>query len=240
MALIHVTAKAVRAAQKASTKKWSFFGMFALVFFASFYILQDLDLVPNPPKIAEAQTNDAPAVTLSSSPLVAQAPTAGVLSSDVLASPLFTSKGEAPVSISIPSLNRTVSVSNPQTTNVEKLDEALRTGAVRYPTSAALGTSGNVVIFAHSSYLPVVNNQAFKTFNDIQKLKAGDRITVYSAGHSYDYSVETVAKMDANDAAIPLSVTGSKLTLSTCDSFGTKSERFVVVANLVASHALGS
>jgi LPXTG-site transpeptidase (sortase) family protein len=239
MAAIHTVAKAVRIVQKASTKKWSVLAVAGCVFFVSFLILEGLDLVPNPPKIAEANTADAPNVTLTASPLVAAAPATPALSADVLHSPVF-SGGELPKSISIPAIGRTVSVANPMTTNIEKLDAALLSGAVRYPTGATLGTDGNVVIFAHSSYLPVVNNQSFKAFNDIQKLKAGDTITVYSSTRSYDYAVESVAKVDASDAAIPLSVSGSKLTLSTCDSFGAKSERFVVVANLVASHALGS
>jgi sortase (surface protein transpeptidase) len=43
----------------------------------------------------------------------------------------------------------------------------------------------------------------------------------------------------ASDAGIPLVVTGKVLTLSTCDSFGQKTDRFVVVANFVESHPSG-
>jgi LPXTG-site transpeptidase (sortase) family protein len=74
--------------------------------------------------------------------------------------------------------------------------------------------------------------------NGIQKLKKGDEITVYGNGRAYVYAVETVSKEDANSAAIPLQVSGSKLTLATCDSFGTKSDRFVVVAAFVESHSI--
>jgi sortase (surface protein transpeptidase) len=65
-------------------------------------------------------------------------------------------------------------------------------------------------------------------------------ITVSSSDLTYEYSVDTVSQENANSAAIPLTVSGSELTLSTCDSFATKSDRFVVTATLVDSHPIGS
>ena len=112
---------------------------------------------------------------------------------------------------------------------------------MRYPTSARLGETGNVVIFGHSSYLPVVGNQAYKAFNGIQKLVAGDTITVYSSGTAYTYQVRDVAKESAaSDAGIDLAVTGRVLTLATCDSFGAKSDRFIVTADFVESHSVST
>jgi LPXTG-site transpeptidase (sortase) family protein len=109
---------------------------------------------------------------------------------------------------------------------------------VRYPTSAKLAEEGNVILFGHSSYLPVVRNQAFKTFDDIQKLVAGDQVLVYSHARVYTYNVVSVTKENAESAALPLTVVGKRLTLSTCDSFGTKSDRFVVVADFVESNPI--
>ena len=63
---------------------------------------------------------------------------------------------------------------------------------------------------------------------------------MYSSDRAYVYSVDTVNKEDANADAIPLTVTGAKLTLSTCDLFGEKTDRFVVTASLVESHPLGA
>jgi len=97
---------------------------------------------------------------------------------------------------------------------------------------------GNVVLFGHSSYLPIVGNQAYKTFNGIQKLKPGDIIMISSSSARYTYWVKSVTKESANDAVIPLSVSGRVLTLSTCDSFAKKTDRFVVVADFVESHAV--
>jgi LPXTG-site transpeptidase (sortase) family protein len=120
------------------------------------------------------------------------------------------------------------------------LDGDLLTGAVHYPTSAELGEDGNVVLFGHSSYLPIVKNQAYKTFDGIQKLAVGDLVTVYSSTTAYTYAVRTVAKESANDAIIPLTVDGRVLTLSTCNSFGEKTDRFVVTADFVGSEAISS
>ena len=97
-----------------------------------------------------------------------------------------------------------------------------------------------MVLFGHSSYLPVVHNPAFKTFNAIQKLKAGDTITVSSSSNVYTYRVRGVTKESTTNAFIPLLVTGRVLTLSTCDSFGAKTDRFVLTADFVESHPLGA
>ena len=147
---------------------------------------------------------------------------------------------EVPVSLEIPSLGRFVDITNPVSTIIGELDKALLLGAVRYPTSAKLGEEGNVVLFGHSSYLPIVGNQAYRTFNGIQKLVAGDEVRVFSSGFVYVYRVVTVEEKSAEDDGILLSVTGKILTLSTCDSFGQKSDRFVVTADFVESHPISS
>jgi len=204
-------------------RKWAFLGVFAVAFIVSFTLLDAVGIVPDP---SAADADTSPIVTVATSSLAAAVAIAPV--------------AELPVKIEIPSIKLSATVANPDTTDPEVLDNALLKGAVRYPTSAKLGQQGNVIIFGHSSYLPIVNNQAYKTFDGIQKLKAGDVITVYSSGTAYDYAVDTVSKEDANSAAIPLTVTGSKLTLSTCDSFDTKTDRFVVTATLVDSHLIGA
>lgn len=230
MALVNYTVAFIRALERAYHKKWSFLGAFLVVFFLSFLVLAIFDIVPDPIKAKSADSAVA-LVSQLQNPLSADVGSASVASATI---------GELPVKVSIPSINLSVSVTNPTTTNVEVLDQGLLTGAVRYPTSATLGKAGNVILFGHSSYLPVVNNQAYKTFDGIQKLAQGDRITVYSNDKAYVYSVDTVTKADANSASIPLTVSGSRLTLATCDSFGTKSSRFIVTASLVESYPITS
>ena len=145
---------------------------------------------------------------------------------------------ELPTRIEIPAIGLSETVANPNSTDVAVLDRALLAGPVRYPSSSKLGEAGNVIIFGHSSYLPIVNNKAFKSFNGIQKLKEGDRITVTGDGHVFVYAVQTVTQESALSDSIPLGGDEPVLTLATCDSFGEKTDRFVVTAALVETRAL--
>lgn len=219
------------------SKKWSFLGVFIMVFMLMLLGLGSVGYLPDSVEASDtsktASTNAEPVVTVTTSPLMV-GPAAAVSNA------LVAAQGELPVKIVIAKINLSQNIANPSTTNVEALDQYLLNGAVRYPTSATLGQPGNIVLFGHSSYLPVVHNQAFKAFDGIQNLKAGDQITVYSKTHQYVYAVSTVTSMSATSDAIPLTTTGNILTLATCDSFGQKTDRFVVTANLVGSYALGS
>ena len=219
--LVTITVRIIRACQRAYAKKGIFFGLFICVFLGSVIFLARFDLLPSVANASEnllgSSTNQMAAISLNA------------------LSPMLP---ELPVKIVIPKINLSATVANPTTTDTNVLDQDLLSGAVRYPTSARLGENGNVVIFGHSSYLPIVGNQAYKTFDGIQKLVAGDLIIVSSSDEAYTYQVESVAKESANDAVIPLSVTGKELTLSTCDSFSATTDRFVVVADFVESHAI--
>jgi LPXTG-site transpeptidase (sortase) family protein len=219
MKLAKPAARLVQATQKAYMRKWGFLLVFLSVFFMSFSLLVALDWVPEAPKPESRE--------LVASPLVA----AGLS---------VPAEGQLPSQIDIPSIGLSATIENPTSTKIEVLDRELEKGAVRYPTSAKLGEEGNVILFGHSSYLPVVANRAFKAFNEIQKLEKGDRIIVRGDTHVFVYAVESVVETDAESAAIPLTVEGSKLTLATCDSFGEKSDRFVVVAGLVESYPVGN
>lgn len=210
----------VRAGRAIKTRAKAFGALACGVFLLTVLLLARFDLLPN---LAEATLARADAAVASTTtPTLAVEPV------------------EEPLTISIVRLKLEAVVANPTTTDIESLDRLLLKGAVRYPTSAKLGEDGNVVLFGHSSYLPVVLNPAYKTFNNIQRLTAGDVVTVSSAGRVYTYRIRTVAKESATDAAIPLDVSGRVLTLSTCDSFGAKTDRFVVTADFVESHPAAS
>ena len=222
--LVNFAVRLIRAVERVYLRKWNFLGLFAVVFLGSVVMLGRLDLLPSAaPFVASANGDitDRSAVTDRTNTA-----TPAVL--------------ELPMKIVIPTINLSAAIANPTTTDVAILDKELLKGAVRYPTSAKLGEIGNVVLFGHSSYLPIVNNQAYKTFNDIQKLSTGDSIMISSSGTVYTYRVATVTKESANDAVIPLSVTGKVLTLSTCNSFAEKTDRFVVVADFVESHPIST
>jgi len=216
--LVSTIVRLIRVGRRAYERKWNFLGVFALVFVVSVALLARLDLLPS-----------------SKSGLELGIPSAAAEANMDTNTP---KEPELPIAIDIPVINLSATIANPTATDTTTLDEVLLKGAVRYPTSAKLNEAGNVVLFGHSSYLPIVGNQAYKTFNGIQKLAVGDLITVSSLSMEYTYRVRSVSKESANDAAIPLSVTGKVLTLSTCNSFAEKTDRFVVVADFVESHAV--
>lgn len=201
------------AIQRVYVNKWRFAGTFLAVFFVSFSALAVFDLVPEADN-AQADTKVA-------------VPGAAITESYPV---------ELPSRIEIPAIDLKVAINNPTATDVASLDRALLTGAVRHPSSVKLGEEGNTILFGHSSYLPVVHNQSYKAFNEIQYLKKGDRITVYGDGHAYVYAVDAVYEADAESDAIPLTASGHSLTLVTCDTFASKSDRFVVTATLVESY----
>ncbi len=165
---------------------------------------------------------------------------AGSNTTGLLHSAKNTDKPESPVRIVATSIGLDRTVVNPVSTDVAVLDQELTKGAVRYPTSAMLGVDGTVLLFGHSSYLPVVYHQYYKTFNAIQNLKKGAVVSVFSGATEYRYSVVNVRVADATEDVVELPATGKHLVLVTCDTFSKKTSRFVVTADLVGTYSLAS
>ena len=153
------------------------------------------------------------------------------------ASPVVATKTSIkPVRIIIPSGSIDLPVQNPTTTNVDTLDTLLKHGPAHYINSSDLGEAGNLIIFAHSSHLPVVINKMYQAFNNIPYLKTGDTITIVgSDGNHYLYSVASVIKASVNDGLTidTSNLHGTNLTLVTCDTLTGKSARFVLSATFV-------
>ncbi len=144
---------------------------------------------------------------------------------------------ELPTHLSIPAIDLDLPVQNPTTRDVDALDALLQSGPARYVDSAPLGAPGNMVVFAHSSHLPVVHNQMYKAFNRIPELKAGDTITVSGETGVYLYSVIGVRQANASESVIPLPKEGHILTLVTCDTLTSKDARFILEAELIGKIA---
>ncbi len=195
-------------------RKWTFVAVFTLIFFGALSALSLLGLSP-----AVFRASLVPDV---------------VLTPSGTGEPVIAEKGELPIGIEIPSIGVKANVSNPRSTDIAVLDQELLAGAVRYPGTGIPGERGNVLLFGHSSQLPIVHNQAFKAFNDIQNLKEGEPIYVVGPTKVYVYAVEKVEEANTNTDAISLDVNGSRLTLATCNNFGTKEDRFIVTAKLVS------
>jgi len=184
-------------------------------------ILIVIDFVPEP-------TSESPSITVLATTVV---PTKSNTTPDT-AAPTAETQSPQPVRIVIEDIGVDTSISNPNSTDIDVLDRALLSGAVRYPGSGELGADANVLIFGHSSYLPVVKNKAYKAFNEIGTLERGDEIVVYSDTHRYVYTVETVRLANAEEALVQFSAEEPTLTLATCNTFGAKQERWVVTAAL--------
>lgn len=195
-------------------RKWTFLGVFTFVFFVSFSTLSLMGA--SPAAFRASFLNTPPSVT-----------PGGI-------TPEPGEKGEMPIGIEIPSIGVKANVANPRSNDLATLDNALLAGAVRYPGTGIPGEKGNVLIFGHSSHLPVVHNQSFKAFNDIQNLKNDEPIYVVGPTKVFVYAVEKVERANTASDAISLDVNGAKLTLATCDNFGSKEDRWIVTAHLVA------
>ncbi|MDO8517877.1 MAG: sortase [bacterium] len=219
----------------------AFVFVFVALFAATFGFLSLVGATPdasattafNSPTTAETyfSAETAPAATSNSSAAGLQGDAA---ESDVAAF----ANSEQPVRVVAKEIGLDAVVQNPTSTDIDVLDQAALHGAVRYPTSAMLGEDGTVVLFGHSSYLPIVHNQVYKTFDDIQDLTEGSIVSVYSADLEYRYSVVGVEVANATRDVVELNPAGRHLTLVTCNSFATKQDRFVVTADFVGAYSL--
>jgi LPXTG-site transpeptidase (sortase) family protein len=113
------------------------------------------------------------------------------------------------------------------------LDQALLTGVVRFPGSGGLDDESNMLLFGHSTSFRTVHNSAFKSFNRLGELQIGDSITIQSGDLEYRYKVVTVKLVDKNRELVEFATGEKRITLSTCDTFGERSDRFVVEAQFL-------
>ena len=217
-------------------KKFSFLGVFFVVFFCTYMTLMVLDIIPEAP---DTETN---ALLLETAPDPSSTSTVQLLSESLVGDweesgteeSLDVVVPSAPIRITIPRLDRSVAVLNPVSRSIADLDEALLAGVVRHPDSALLGQPGTVFILGHSSYLPAVRNRNFQAFNGIQNLAWGDMIELEGAGGVYIYRVERVYKARAQEVVVPIAGDTERLVLATCNSFGSVDDRHIVEAVLIS------
>lgn len=204
-----------------SEYKWRFMSLFLGVFLVTFSFLSFVGFVPE----------------YTTSSIVFEPTTVDIVEAaehtDVVMS-------HDPLHITIPSVEIDVNVENPSGRDITVLDTALSYGAVHYPGTGSLTEDSNIFIFGHSSFLPNVINKNYQAFNGLKKLKGDEEIFVDSLDTRYVYRVESITLATAEEIQVDLSRGVRKLTLSTCNSFGTESERYIVEANFVGSYLLAS
>jgi LPXTG-site transpeptidase (sortase) family protein len=191
------------------------FALTFIFFFGLTYLfLGMVDALPNPPEGAA----EVPAATVSE---------------DIPAG-----THELPVRVVVKDAGIDSRVVNPTATDLDTLNAAVDEAAMRWPTSGLLGADGTVALFGHSSHLPIVHNQVYKTFNGIENLKKGAAISVYSGTTEYRYKVDGVRLASADEDVVELPADGKYLALVTCDNFGSHSDRYVVTASFEGAYAL--
>jgi LPXTG-site transpeptidase (sortase) family protein len=163
--------------------------------------------------------------------------TSGSTASQRPSSAVVVSTDRKPTRIVIEKIGVDTKVLNPDSQKVSVLDEALKSGVVRYPGSGIPG-DGNMFVFGHSTSFRVVQNQAYKAFNNLEKLAPGDIVKVYTGDREYRYRVTNVKSVSEEKALVDLSGRRDMLTLSTCNTFGRKQDRFVVEADFVSSQVI--
>lgn len=146
--------------------------------------------------------------------------------------------GIEPLRLSISKIGVDAPVENPRSRDTAVLDEALLKGVVRFPGSGLLESNSNMFIFGHSTNWATVQHQAYKALNRLGELQLGDEIELLSTEKVYVYKVTNMSLVDKDEALVKFETGKKKLTLSTCDTFGQKSDRFVVEAIFVGSRSL--
>ncbi len=209
----------------------SFLFVFFVVFTISYVTLTAFSAVPK----LVVDTGETALVAVEE--VTTNATTSEVVASEPTA-PAVSDEAALPVTMVIDRLDRELPILNPQSRSIADLDAALLEGVVRHPDSATFAEDGNIFVLGHSSYLPQVRNPFFQAFNGIQKLEWGDTIRLYSVDTEYVYEVERVYEAKASQLEVPIAFTGKRLTIATCDSFGSKDDRFVVEAKLVETKPL--
>lgn len=139
-------------------------------------------------------------------------------------------KHELPNRVTVPAVGIDTTILHPASRQTSVLNNYLNRGAVRYPQSGYPG-NGNLFLFGHSTSHETVWNQAYKTFNKLEDVNAGDEITVRTDSGVFYYEVGQKQIKENSQAYVPLNVDKNMLTISTCDSFGSKEDRVVVRAD---------
>lgn len=205
--------------------KIAFFVVFFVVVFLSYLVLFIVDFIPEP------VTTTAESAKVEQKSVETKAVAEEKVVEPKVISPV-------PLKIIFDSLDKEVVVFNPQSRAVADLDTALLSGVVRHPDSADFVNEGNIFILGHSSYLPKVINKNFQAFNGIQKLVWGDTVRLQSEDTEYVYRVQKVYEAKASEVFVPETPGKAQLTLATCNSFGSKDDRFIVEAVLIDTKSL--
>jgi len=208
--------------------------VFCTVSFSTFIFLNFIGVMPSELK-ANSGTGEKQASIATSNSNVASSDGESVSTSQVAHS--STLNPAFPTRIRIDRVGLDAPVLNPTSILIPVLNKALTQGVVRYPEGGMPGR-GNLFILGHSTSFKVVNNQAYKSFNELKNVVKGDRIIVQTVDKEYIYEVTSVRLTTSDQAVVKFGTNKNMLTLSTCNVLGAKEERYVVEADFITSRDL--
>ena len=103
--------------------------------------------------------------------------------------------------------------------------EQLKKGVGQHHPSANPGITGNVVLSAHNDIFGEI-------FRDLDRLKAGDEVLLYTSQHRYTYVVTGTTITTPTDIAVMESTASPTVTLISCYPYRVDDKRIVVSATL--------
>lgn len=211
-------------------KKARFVAWWAVVFVASYVLLSYLEMVPA--SVSEANFRAWNAAKSFFSKTEPQSTAVMENAKEIVIEPTV-KENVLPERVVIEKIGVDSPILNPESRDVGVLDRALLEGVVRYPGSGGLDDDSNMFLFGHSTGFRVVRNPAFKALNRLGELQVGETISIQTGNTEYIYKVTSVSQVDKDEALVELTLGKKMLTISTCNSFGEKSDRFVVQAVFV-------
>jgi sortase A len=106
--------------------------------------------------------------------------------------------------------------------------EQLKKGVGQHIGSANPGENNNVVLSAH-------NDVFGEIFRDLDKLKAGDQVILYTSQHAYTYIVTGSKIVEPNQVEVMGPTRDAIVTLISCTPYMVDKQRIVVTARLQTS-----
>lgn len=135
-------------------------------------------------------------------------------------------------SISIPKLGIKAPIVSAAGETQKQLNEALNKGVVLYPGSKLPGQNGEIFLTGHSSTYIWNKTPYGQIFALLDKLEAGDIVTVYYQNRQYDYRINNKQVLTPSQTQLSES-NRPTLTLMTCWPIGTSLKRLVVRGELI-------
>ena len=106
--------------------------------------------------------------------------------------------------------------------------EQLKKGIGQHIGSADPGQNGNLVVSAHNDIFGEI-------FRDLDKLKSGDQIVVYTAARAYTYVVANTEIVDPTRVDVMETTSNPALTLISCYPYRVDNKRIVIKATLLSN-----